>query len=322
MERISLSDGSGGKEMNKLISSFSFYRGNWKSCDDDSAIVNIDNKRCLVFTTDSFVVDPIFFPGGNIGDIAVCGTINDIAVMGAKPLGISLALIIEEGFPKEKLYEIIRTINKRSLDSKVPVVTGDTKVMESGKIEKIVINTSAAAILDKSDLLTRKLNIGDKLIISGGIGEHAAAILSKRFDYKTDVVSDTKPLIDEVMSVRDKIKIATDLTRGGISANLNEIAKKNSVGIEIEEESIPIKKEVKKAAEMLGIDVYSLASEGRLVCFSSSENAESVVKILRKFNKGAAIIGKVTEGKRVVIDTIVGKRILPMPSGRIVPRIC
>ncbi|MBN1157101.1 hydrogenase expression/formation protein HypE [Candidatus Woesearchaeota archaeon] len=319
---IKLAHGSGGKEMNELIKKLGFsYRGRWQNFDDDSATFEIGKKHeQLVFTTDTFTVTPIFFPGGNIGHIAFSGTVNDLLMMGAKPLGLSLGIVIEEGFPKEELQEIIGTIKAISEKTKIPIVTGDTKVMEKGKLDKIIINTSGIGIAKR--LLAEKPIPGDKIIISGGIGEHAIALLSKRFNYETTLITDSKPLVEEINSVKCMIKVAKDPTRGGIAAILNDISEKHNVGILIEEEKIPMKEEVKNVSEMLGIDPYELACEGRFVCIASKENAGIVEKKLKQFNKDAGIVGEITDDNKVILQTILGKRILSMPSGRIVPRIC
>lgn len=318
---ISLHEGSGGKEMDDLISSFGIKnRRDWKNFDNDSATLEIDEGKHLVFTTDSFIISPIFFPDTNIGHIAFCGTVNDICMMGAKPLGLSLSFIIEEGFPKSELKIIIDTINSLSEKYNIPIATGDTKVTGKGKIDKIAINTSGVGLTDY--ILDKRLAPGDNIILSGSIGEHAVALLSKRFDYKTSIISDSKPLWDEISSVKNQIKQAKDITRGGISAILNDIVKKNHVGMLINEESMPAKREVRKVVEMLGINIYELASEGRFVCIATKKNSQSVLLKLKKFNKDAAIIGEIIEGNRVVLKTFLGQRILPTPTGRIVPRIC
>ncbi|MBN2053023.1 hydrogenase expression/formation protein HypE [Candidatus Woesearchaeota archaeon] len=329
---ITLAEGSGGKEMQELIKSFGFCkRGNWKECDNDSAVLDLDAVKGkgkpgkLVFTTDSFIVNPIFFPGGDIGHLAFSGTINDLVVMGAKPLGISLGFVIEEGFSKEDLDKIITSIKKLSEEYDVSVVTGDTKVMENGKLDKIIINTSGLGIVDEKDLLTKKIIPGDKVIISGGIGEHAVALLSKRFEYETKIITDSKPLIKEMDAVKRLIKIAKDPTRGGIASILNEICSKNKVGMLVSEEEIPAKQEVRKVVEMLGINLYELACEGRMICVADKNSASKVVKLLKEFNPDASIIGEIVDDAKdnhVVLQTMLGKRILAMPTGRIVPRIC
>jgi hydrogenase expression/formation protein HypE len=320
---IDMSHGSGGKEMLELIRGYGFSnRGKWENFDNDSATLGIGDNLFLVFTTDSFVVTPLFFPGGNIGHIAACGTINDLAVIGAKPLGLSVAFVIEEGFPRQDLDEIVASINKVSVETRIPVVTGDTKVMEKGKLDGIVINTSGVGIASSDELLAKRVNPGDKLIVSGGLAEHAVALLSKRFDYKSNVVSDSKPLTEEINAVRSLVSVARDITRGGIAAVLNELCERHGVGMLLDEESIPAKPQVRKVAEMLGINLYELASEGRFVCIAPAENAGQVASLLQQFNPDAAIIGEITRNSKVIIQTLLGRRILQPPTGKIVPRIC
>jgi hydrogenase expression/formation protein HypE len=322
-EIISLAQGSGGKEMVDLINSYHLqFRGHWKNYDNDAATLDIGNGNLLVFTTDSFTVSPIFFPGGDIGHIAMCGTINDLAVIGAQPVGISLALVIEEGFPIKDLKRILASINKISRQTRIPVVTGDTKVMENGKLDGIVINTAGVGFVKKKDVLTKKAKKGDKIILSGGLGEHAVALLSKRFDYETTIVSDSKPIVEEIQHVKHIIKIAKDPTRGGIAATLHEICQRQKIGMLLYEESIPAKPGVRKITELLGINLYELACEGRFLCITSDKHANTVENILKKYNKNASIIGEVTHDDAIIIQSILGKRILPLPTGRIVPRIC
>ena len=322
---VSLDMGNGGREMQELLDSFlgKFNRNSWKNSQNDSATLELPNKENLVFTTDSFVVSPFKFPGGNIGDLAFSGTVNDIVVMGADPLGISLSLIIEEGFPIEDLEEIIETISCLSRTSGIGIATGDTKVVEKGSLDKIVINTSGVGITKR--VLNEKIEPGDKVIVSGSIAEHAVALLSQRFDFQTSVTTDSKPLNEEMKEIRDLIKLAKDPTRGGIASTLNEIAINNKVEIIIEEKEIPIQKEVKAACKLLGIEAYDLANEGRLICIVKKENANQVLEKLRTFNSSAQIIGEVSAPREkgiVLLKTDLGTRILSIPSGKIVPRIC
>ncbi len=321
-DMITLAHGAGGREMDRLISSLGpFFRGKWKNYDDDSASM-VFGDRQIVFTTDSFIVDPVFFPGGDIGQLAACGTINDLAVMGAEPLGMSVAAVIEEGFPVAELKRIMASVKKISLQAKVPIVTGDTKVMESGKLDRIILNTSGIGVAGRDGLLTKKAVPGDRIIISGGLGEHAAALLSRRFNFSTAVKSDSKPMLDEIGSVKGMIRCAKDATRGGIAAVLNEIARRGKVGMLLDEQKIPAKKEVRRVAELLGLDLHSLACEGVFVCIAPGREAAKVEKTLKGFNRDAAIIGEVVAGDRVMVQTIIGRRVMPVPSGRIVPRIC
>jgi len=188
------------------------------------------------------------------------------------------------------------------------------------KIDKLVINTSGVGLTRHT--LTSSITTGDKIILSGGIGEHAVALLSKRFDYETTIVTDSKPLLKEMNSIKNKIKAAKDPTRGGIASSLNEIAARHNVGMIIDEEKIPIKKEVSTVVEMLGLNPYELASEGRFICICAKDNGDNVKNVLLKYNPDASIIGEITTGKQIILKTMLGKRILPKPSGRIVPRIC
>ncbi len=318
---VTLSEGSGGKEMHELVTSITekLHTGDWEHIGDDSASFLHGGKR-FFFTTDSYVVSPHFFPGGNIGHLAFCGTVNDLSVMGAKPLGISLGLVLEEGFEKDKLFEIVDTIARLSKEAGIPVTTGDTKVMERGSVDKIIINTSGVGFAERP--LDIPLEAGDKIIVSGGIGEHGTALLARRFEIETNVITDSKPLWQEIDAVRELIKQAKDVTRGGMASVLNEIATRNKVALLIDEQSIPMHQEVRALTEVLGIDVFSLACEGRFVCACPAESADSVVSALQKYNKMAAVIGEVGQGKDVTVQTKFGKRLLNMPSGILVPRIC
>ena len=325
MSNIPLNAGNGGKEMQDFLQSFlpNFYRGDWENSENDAATFPLPDGKILCFTTDSFVVDPIEFPGGNIGDLAFAGTVNDLVVMGATPLGISLSLIIEENFCGETLNRILETIQNLSKKHNIPIVTGDTKIMGKGSLDQIVINTSGVGITEI--ILDSPLEIGDKIILSGGIGEHGVALLSKRFDFETDIVSDSKPLVSEMTEIKDFVKIAKDPTRGGIASSLNEMATQNKIACTIWDEKIPIQKAVRSAGDLLGIDVLSLANEGKLICFVSAKNAETVIEKLQKFNPMATVIGEVTDldvpGK-VILKTDLGSRLIMMPTGKIVPRIC
>ena len=317
-EKIALSEGSGGREMQALVSEIMRKlksESKWRNLDEDGA--NLDE---LVFTTDSYVVTPIFFPGGDIGKLAFCGTVNDLAVMGAEPLGMSLSLVLEEGFPKEDLFKVVGTIGELSAAHGVPVVTGDTKVMEKGKVDKIVITTTGIGKAEK--VLDAPAEPGDKIVVSGGIGEHGAALLAQRFDMETDLVTDSRPVWEEMQAIRNHIRQAKDVTRGGLAGVLNEIAQKGKVKLEIDENLIPVEKQVQSLCNILGIDVYSLACEGRLVCVVPEDDVDGVVGSLEKFNSSAGVIGEVKEGEGVTMQTKMGKRILSQPSGVLVPRIC
>ncbi len=319
---IRLSEGSGGKEMQELISQIRGkldVQSDWKNMQDDAASIDFKGKK-LVFTSDSYVVTPIFFPGGNIGKIAFCGTVNDLAVMGACPLGLSLSFVLEEGFSKKDFFSIVETIGELSKKHGVPIVTGDTKVVENGSVDKIIINTSGVGSAEI--ILNVPLEVGDQIIVSGGIGEHGTALLARRFELETSIVTDSKPLWDEIDSVRGLIKQAKDITRGGLAAIVNEMAEKNGKQFLIFEEKIPIEHEVRALTEVLGIELYNLACEGRFACIASRENSEEVVRKLKKFNERACVVGEVLDGKNVIVQTRFGKKVLNMPHGNIVPRIC
>ena len=311
--------------MHKFLQGFlpNFYRGDWKNGENDAATFPLPNGDTLCFTTDSFVVNPLFFPGGNIGDLAFAGTINDLVVMGADPIGLSCSVIIEEGLAEEKFLEVMQSLADLSQQYQIPVVTGDTKVMEKGSLDKLVINTAGVGIAKQ--ILETPLNIGDKIIVSGGIGEHGVALLSERFDFQTEIVSDTKPLVTEMKAIRSQIKWAKDPTRGGLAAAVNEVATDQNLVFTLNQDQIPIKKAVRTAGELLGIDVFSLACEGCCISWCTPEQAESVVTELKKHNPLACIIGEITDhkpGGQVILQTGLGRRFLSMPRGKIVPRIC
>jgi hydrogenase expression/formation protein HypE len=319
---ITLSHGAGGAGMRKLIAEFNIQSfGGWENTDDDSATLDLGDGRKLAFTADSYTVDPIFFPGGDIGHLAVSGTINDLAVMGATPIGLSSSLIIEEGLAKKDLNVIVGSMKKTAQSCNTPIVAGDTKVLGCGMVDKIVINTSGVGIIE-SGIMGEKPSPGDKIIISGGLGEHAVALLSRRYDFQTEIVSDAKPLHLEMADIRGLVRMARDITRGGLAAVLNEITCKYGVGARISEGEIPVKAEVQRAVELLGIDLYHLASEGRLLTVTPPENFEKVLDLLKKHNGMAALIGEINSKCGVEVETRLGLRNLPMPEGEIIPRIC
>ncbi len=276
----------------------------------------------LVMTTDAFIIDPIFFPGGDIGKIAMCGTINDLSVMGATPLGIALSFIIEEGFSSSDLEKISRSINAISRQTNTPIVTGDTKVTNKGKIDKIAITTCGIGIAEKI-ISNNGAKPGDKVIASGDLGEHGAIILAHRFNYKTRLKSDSQPILKEMQAIGKYLTSAKDPTRGGLAENLNEIAEKSKVKIILDEKYLPYKKETKAISGLLGIDLMALPSEGRFIAAVPAKFAAQVVKILQKYNKAAKIIGEVQKGKGVFLNTESGGlRPIEMPRGKLVPRIC
>lgn len=334
---VEIEEGGGGQKSSELIGEIRKIldvRGKWTNTADDGAALSFVEgdpsttlgtnfaMQNLVFTTDAFIVDPLFFPGGDIGKIAMCGTINDLAVMGARPLGIGLSLVIEEGFSKKNLFQIINSIDKVSRETGVPIVTGDTKVMERGKIDKIEITTSGIGLAAKI-ISNGGAKAGDVIISSGDLGEHTVALLATRFNYQTKIKSDSKPLNKEILAVGKYLNACKDPTRGGLAANIIEIADKSRLKIILDEKSLPFKKETLAISELLGIDVLSFASEGRFIAAVSPRNVKKVLQILHKFNREAKIIGQAMKGKGVYLETSLGGlRPIEMPKGKLVPRIC
>ena len=297
----------------------------------DGAIFDLPGK--VAFSTDSFVVNPIFFPGGDIGDLAVNGTVNDLVCCGAIPKYLSLGMIIEEGLSMEELWQIVQSIGRAAKEAGVQIVTGDTKVVDKGKGDKIFINTSGVGTIpDGINIAPKRVQTGDVILINGKIAEHGIAIMSSRegLEFETSIVSDTKPLnslMNEVYKVTKDVHVLRDPTRGGVSSALNEIAKTAGVGIEINEMSIPVSEEVKGACEILGFDPLYIANEGKILIFVPEKYSEQVLEKMKKNPAGtdSAIIGKVSaEMKGIVrMKTSIGStRIVDMISGEQLPRIC
>ncbi len=304
---------------------------------EDSAILQSGSTR-LAFTTDSYVVDPIFFPGGDIGKLAVHGTINDLAMQGAKPLGLSLSLILEEGLAIADLERLAKSIGEASRECGVPVVTGDTKVVPRGKADKIFINTSGIGIVpDTLSLGSGQARPGDAVLISGTIGDHGVTIMAARagLAIQSSIQSDSAPLhrlVDTILQTAPgSVRCFRDPTRGGVATVLSEIAAKSNVQIEISEEALPVKPEVDTACEMLGLDPLYLANEGKCIIIADPAQADTLLKTMRKSNSGrdAVFLGKVAEekshgaGGRVIMKTAIGgARIIGPLSGEPLPRIC
>lgn len=349
IESIKLAHGSGGAIMQELIKNKILkYLGNAQNIEipleelDDSSVIDD-----IVFTTDSHTVKPLFFPGGDIGSLSVCGTVNDIAVMGAEPIALSLSFILEEGFLIDDFEKILKSISEMCKKSDVPVITGDTKVVERGGVEKLITNTSGigkrSSLLENNILEVKRyrkfnerwlkdsnLKEGDKIICSGTIGDHGIAILSFREGYGFDsiVKSDICPLNKMIAKALEVggIVAMKDPTRGGVANALNEWSEKSKIGILIEEDKIPVNKEVRSACEMLGIDPLNIGNEGKAIFGVVKEKAEDVLKVLKKTEEGknAEIIGEVQKDiKGVAMETFVGGlRIVDFPAGDPVPRIC
>jgi hydrogenase expression/formation protein HypE len=333
MEKILISHGSGGTLMHELIDSLFMKEFGNKILDEkkDSAILKIGNKE-MAFTTDSYVVDPIFFPGGDIGSLAVHGTVNDLSVCGAKPLYISLAMILEEGLDKDILARITKSIKRAANAANVAVVTGDTKVVERGSCDKIFINTSGIGEVYYPGLSVGKIRPTDSIILSGTVGEHAISVLSKRegISFSSEVRSDSAPLnglIARVLKASDKVKFMRDPTRGGVATTLNEMVACGKFGIAIDEERLPVAEGVKTACELLGFDPLYLACEGRVVIVVQRGDEGKVLRAIKRdpLGKRSCIVGRVTaqgRGKVYLNTASGGKRIVGMLSGEQLPRIC
>ncbi|MEW6050548.1 MAG: hydrogenase expression/formation protein HypE [Candidatus Zixiibacteriota bacterium] len=335
-DTVQLSHGSGGRMMNDLITKLF----NWAF--DNPALGKLDDqavleppKGKLSFSTDSFVVDPIFFPGGDIGDLAVNGTVNDICLCGARPLYMSAGFILEEGLPLEDLKRIVLSMKRAAQNAGVSIVTGDTKVVPKGKADKLFINTSGVGVIEHNwTISSRNLQIGDKIILSGSIGDHGIAVLSKRegLAFETSVQSDTASLHELVqvilMAGDGAVHAMRDPTRGGVAATLNELAENSNVGIRIYEPQIVVHPPVAGACEMLGFDPLYVANEGKLIAAVAPHRAEPVLAVMRvhPLGKEASIIGEVVAAEsfvRVTMQTRIGGwRVVDMPVGEQLPRIC
>jgi len=334
-DRILLAHGGGGQLTDELIRHHILPNLNNDALAElgDSAKLDLASGS-LCFTTDSYVVKPLFFNGGDIGKLAVCGTVNDLAVAGSKPVALSLSLIIEDGFEFKLLDKILASTSEAARENNVNVVTGDTKTVEAGAADKIFINTAGIGVrLANVELGCEKIAIGDKIIINGTIGDHGMTIISQREDIKfqSELQSDCAGLAGltcELLENTKGVKFMRDPTRGGLAATLNEISRSSGLSIEIHEADIPIKPAVQAAADMLGFDVLNIANEGKFVAIVSPESAEDCMGICKNhpLGKDASIIGEVVENRDVPVVEIVtrigGKRIVQMPYGRELPRIC
>jgi hydrogenase expression/formation protein HypE len=331
-DKILLAHGSGGKLMHDLIESFLPELANPILDKLDDAAV-FEASGWLAFTTDSYTVNPLFFPGGDIGQLAVCGTVNDLAMSGARPLYLSLALIIEEGLPVADLKKIIASIKNAADEAGVKIVTGDTKVVNQGSADRIFINTAGIGIVPEGvDISAANARPGDKIIVSGNIGDHGIAVLSQRegLKFRTPVPSDCAPLnglVAEMLVASKNIHCLRDPTRGGLAVTLNDFARQSGVGISITEEKIPIDKAVLAASELLGLDPLHIANEGKLAAAVAPGDAGRVLAAMKrhKYGDNAAIIGEVIKEhpRRVVMQTALGAtRIIDIPVGELLPRIC
>ncbi len=335
-DTILLGHGSGGQLMHDLISSLFMHYFSNPILDrhTDSALLKLGNDE-IAFTTDAFVVDPIFFPGGDIGKLSVCGTVNDIAVSGAKPLYLSCSFIIEEGFPFSDLERIVKSMALEAKKAKVHIVTGDTKVVNKGKCDKIFITTTGIGSLDtryKEISSGSGIKPGDQLIINGSIGDHGMAVMSARneLNLKASIDSDCASLnglIEQALAVSDKIKFMRDATRGGLATILAELSANKEYGILINEEELLLNENVRGICELLGFDPLYVANEGKVLIVVDNADASRVLDALKahELGKDSAIIGEVVSehpGKSWINTAIGGKRIVDVLSGEQLPRIC
>src|SRR5436190_8289972 len=333
-KQIVLAHGSGGKLSHQLIEKMVLpqFRNELLEPLHDGAIFSLNGER-VAFSTDSFVVSPIFFPGGDIGRLAVHGTVNDLAMCGARPLYLSASFILEEGLPMEDFWRVVQSMHAAANEAGVKLVTGDTKVVDRGKADKIFINTSGIGVVpNEVNIHPARATVGDKIIISGPIAVHGIAIMSVRegLEFETQVASDTTPLhelVAAIIAAKIDIHVLRDPTRGGVTSALTEIAQTAKIGMLLNESSIPISEEVKGACEILGLDPLYVANEGKLLAIAAADDAERVLKVLRSHSLGgeAAIIGEVVNehpGLIMMKTRVGGTRVVDMLSGEQLPRIC
>lgn len=334
-KHVLLAHGSGGKLTHQMIEKMFVPQFKNPLLDPlhDGAVFTLNGTR-LAFSTDSYVISPLFFPGGNIGDLAVNGTVNDLAMCGARPWYLSAAFIIEEGLPMEDLWRVVVSMQRAAERAGVALITGDTKVVDRGKGDKLFITTSGIGVVESNaEVAPARVQPGDTIVLSGPIAQHGIAIMSVRegLSFETQMVSDTAPLNDLVMNMLQvaghDIHVLRDPTRGGVASTLNEIASSAHVGIEIEEERIPIEEDVRGACEILGLDPLYVANEGKLLAFLAASAAERVLAEMHKhpLGKDAVAIGEVVDahpGTVLLRSRVGGFRVVDMLSGEQLPRIC
>ena len=330
---VTMAHGAGGRQTTELIDSvFAAHFANDDLTADDAAVL-VPPKGRMAVSTDGFIVSPAFFPGGNIGKLSICGTVNDLACMGAKPLYLTCAFVIEEGFPMEKLEEIAAAMEKTSKEAGVHIVSGDTKVAGKGQVDGVFITTTGMGEIQEGvNVAGTYAKPGDAIIVTGDIGRHGCTILLAREDFgiDADVTSDCAPLwktVEAVMNTTHDLHVIRDATRGGVGTVLYEIAGQSNVGIRLDAAKVPVAPEVEGVCGMLGLEPLYLACEGRMVIMAPMEEAEKIVETLKKcpYSKDAAIIGEVTADQpgKVVMTTEIGTQaLLPQPGGELLPRIC
>lgn len=330
---ILMAHGGGGRLMQQLIQMFLTAFGTADTIQQDAATLGLSGNK-IAFTTDSYVVQPLFFPGGDIGSLAVNGTVNDLAMAGARPLFLSVGFILEEGLPIETLWQIVLSMQQAADEAKVAIVTGDTKVVEKGKGDGIFINTTGIGIIEHNLTISPStVTPGDLILLNGDLARHGIAVMAVRegLEFETTIESDSAPLSDlvlKLLAAKVEIHCLRDLTRGGLGSVLNEIALAAKVGIEIDENLISIKEDVQGACEILGFDPLYVANEGRFIAFIPKKHQNIALEIVRShspYNANAEIIGKVIEDTNslVTLQSIIGsKRIVDLLSGEQLPRIC
>ncbi|MGA2180729.1 MAG: hydrogenase expression/formation protein HypE [Verrucomicrobiota bacterium] len=331
---VLMAHGGGGKLMHQLIGKMflTAFANPLLGMQHDSTVVEWTGKK-LAFTTDSYVVRPIFFPGGDIGSMAVHGTVNDLAMSGARPLYLSSAFILEEGLPMETLWRVVCSMRDAAQRCGVQIITGDTKVVDKGKGDGLFINTAGIGVIEHSQTITpQNVRPGDVVLVSGDLGRHGMAIMAVRegLEFESQIESDSAPvagLVIQLLKAGIEIHCLRDLTRGGLASALNEIAEAAGVKIAVEEKSVPVREDVHAACEMLGLDPLHVACEGRFVAFIAAKDVERALAIMRGHDVGigSAVIGQVVESSTplVTLKSAIGvDRILDMPSGEQLPRIC
>lgn len=330
---VTLAHGAGGKQTSELIDRiFKAHFANPFLTADDAAVLEAPRGK-IAMTTDGFIVSPAFFPGGNIGKLSICGTVNDLACMGARPLYLSCAFVIEEGFPMEKLEEIAAAMAKTAAEAGVCIVSGDTKVAGKGQVDGVFITTTGVGeILEGVETSGAIAKPGDAVIVTGDVGRHGCTILLERneFGIEADVTSDCAPLwgtVEAVLKRTKNVHVIRDATRGGVGTVLYEIAGQSGVGVHLNSTAVPVAPEVKGVCGMLGLEPLYLACEGRLVIVAPKEEAGGIVEVLKAcpYSRNAAIIGEITDTQkgRVVMTTEIGaETLLPQPGGELLPRIC
>lgn len=331
---VLLAHGGGGKLMQQLLERmFLPTFGTAKSIPHDSAVLTLPTDK-IAFTTDSYVINPLFFPGGDIGSLAIHGTVNDLAMSGARPLYLSVGFILEEGLPMATLWRIVQSMQQAAQNANVQIITGDTKVVDRGKGDGIFINTAGIGIVEHDLVIApQSVQPGDVILLNGDIGRHGIAIMAVRegLEFETTIESDSAPLASivlELIQAGVTIHCLRDLTRGGLSSTLNEIATSARVTINIDENVIPVREDVQGACEILGFDPLYVANEGRFVAFVPQESVDKTLEILRSHHEQACIIGQVTGTSKakmglVTVQSKIGaSRILDMLSGEQLPRIC